>query len=227
VTSYEVEARNLSGGAQQGFNGAARRDDEELCLGVAKGYRWWNLQTPPADPYCMTNPEYWRYVFTETNTPWKEPFRGANGQIWPVPGETDVEYVATCGAGESHSIPSDGCGCGFWAYWTPRDMPLFFSDTTLQGVIEGYGSVVYGTEGFRAEKCRIVALRLQMYPVTIEAQMYNETHRRKQRKAFWSVLPELFPGVRLYQSQDSLVIGEGFDEEGVKLYEERDPVLPF
>lgn len=56
-----------------------------------------------------------------------------------------------------HTIGMLNCTCGFYAYYDPDWDEYAFADTTL-GIIEGYGRVTAGTRGFRAEKCKIVAL---------------------------------------------------------------------
>ncbi len=56
----------------------------------------------------------------------------------------------------AHDLVSLTCSCGFWAYF---DGTNAYKDTvSVTGIIEGYGRVVAGTRGFRAEKARIVAL---------------------------------------------------------------------
>lgn len=48
------------------------------------------------------------------------------------------------------------CSCGFYAYFNGRND--FKEASRVSAIIEGYGVVTMGTEGFRAEKARIVAL---------------------------------------------------------------------
>lgn len=55
--------------------------------------------------------------------------------------------------GTGHGL--QGCTCGFYAYY--REDP-YSTSRRISGVIEGYGRVVLGTAGFRAEKARILAL---------------------------------------------------------------------
>lgn len=56
----------------------------------------------------------------------------------------------------SHPVPGPGCRCGFYAFnQASRD---YEQPSGVHGVIQGYGRVVIGTRGFRAEKAKIVAL---------------------------------------------------------------------
>ena len=55
--------------------------------------------------------------------------------------------------GTAHGL--QGCTCGFYAYY--REDP-YSTSRRISGVVEGYGRVVLGTAGFRAEKARILAL---------------------------------------------------------------------
>jgi len=70
------------------------------------------------------------------------------------------ENVARCGSNAGytqprHRVGSKGCSCGFYAYYNGRN--TYYNHATIAAIIEGYGVVTYGSEGFRAEKCRIVA----------------------------------------------------------------------
>lgn len=57
--------------------------------------------------------------------------------------------------GTAHGL--GGCTCGFYAYY---QQDPYTTHRRLSGVVEGYGRVVLGTAGFRAEKARILALLL-------------------------------------------------------------------
>jgi hypothetical protein len=50
------------------------------------------------------------------------------------------------------------CSCGFYAYYDYRTANRYASGNVVSGVVEGYGETVVGTEGFRSQKIKIVAL---------------------------------------------------------------------
>jgi hypothetical protein len=56
-----------------------------------------------------------------------------------VKGKTHMEY----------------CSCGFYAYYGEQEHQY---NGQIAGVIEGYGETLVGTQGFRSEKARILAL---------------------------------------------------------------------
>lgn len=59
--------------------------------------------------------------------------------------------------GREHELLMPECGCGFWAY-TSGEHILSVPVPAVLGVVEGWGRMVLGPHGFRAEKARIVAL---------------------------------------------------------------------
>lgn len=87
-----------------------------------------------------------------------------------------------------------GCTCGFYAYTTGRNDLFKLCDpdncyTTMSShsrrigaIIEGWGSVIVGDRGFRAEKARIVAI------------IFNPAHR--------FVLDYEYNGVPKFESQE-------------------------
>jgi hypothetical protein len=56
-----------------------------------------------------------------------------------------------------HLQPMKECMCGFWAY-TAGIHRMEALGPVVVGMIEGWGRMVIGPKGFRAEKARIVAL---------------------------------------------------------------------
>ncbi len=52
------------------------------------------------------------------------------------------------------------CSCGFYAYHQGVSNYGFTGGPKVHGIIEGYGRVILGSKGFRAEKARIIALCL-------------------------------------------------------------------
>lgn len=72
-----------------------------------------------------------------------------------------VPNQTRCGLGQygDDLVPSQGCDCGFYAYFDPSaEPPLIAVNRLVRGVVDGYGRVIVGPRGFRAEKARIVAL---------------------------------------------------------------------
>lgn len=70
-------------------------------------------------------------------------------------GRLAVRGYSARNIGPAHGL--QGCTCGFYAYY--RGDP-YARARRVSGVIEGYGRVVLGTKGFRAQKARVVALLL-------------------------------------------------------------------
>lgn len=54
---------------------------------------------------------------------------------------------------DTHSMAD--CSCGFYAYWS---YPNHKAYDTVEGIVKGYGEVVLGPHGFRAEKVEVVAV---------------------------------------------------------------------
>lgn len=70
------------------------------------------------------------------------------------------------GAGMYHpGVPTVHCDCGFWAYTTGEHF-LSVTGPAAVGVVEGWGRMVVGPHGFRAQKARIVALAFPRPNVT-------------------------------------------------------------
>ncbi|GAA4286549.1 hypothetical protein [Georgenia daeguensis] len=68
-------------------------------------------------------------------------------------GRITVRAASEREIGAGHGL--QGCTCGFYAYY--REDP-YSTSRRISGVVEGYGRVVLGTAGFRAERARILAL---------------------------------------------------------------------
>lgn len=54
--------------------------------------------------------------------------------------------------------PAEECRCGFYAYYRDDLDDYQFTFNTMQGVVEAWGKVITGNNGFRAENMRLVAL---------------------------------------------------------------------
>jgi hypothetical protein len=59
---------------------------------------------------------------------------------------------------EEQQIPIAMCGCGFWAYWADQASVSLNNKTAVSGIMEGWGKLIVGPFGFRAQYARIVAL---------------------------------------------------------------------
>ena len=57
-----------------------------------------------------------------------------------------------------HAVPADDCECGFYAYGTPEAARQNRHLRHVQAVVSCWGGLVAGTQGFRAEHARIVAV---------------------------------------------------------------------
>jgi hypothetical protein len=71
---------------------------------------------------------------------------------------TPGENVATCPKWDRHDVAAMNCTCGFYAYFNGKNTYFRYNPFDVAAVIEGYGNVTVGTEGFRAEKARIKAM---------------------------------------------------------------------
>lgn len=78
---------------------------------------------------------------------------GKNMAMCLRPGAAEHKMVQ----GSPHSLMLPACDCGFWAY-TNGEHLLNLSGPGCLGIIEGWGRMVLGPHGFRAEKARVVAL---------------------------------------------------------------------
>lgn len=50
------------------------------------------------------------------------------------------------------------CSCGFYAYYDRNTPNMYASGDVVHGIVEGFGETVIGTEGFRSQKMKIIAL---------------------------------------------------------------------
>jgi hypothetical protein len=132
-----------------GFSGQGSRDFE-FAAGSVHGYRWWCLDVPELRRNPLTADDNW-------DSPGSKVLRGQHGGSWSA-----GENTARCAYfPDEHTLIEESCGCGFWAYWAPPEIPHFRSNQLwLLGVVQGYGRTFTGTEGFRCQKARIVALHL-------------------------------------------------------------------
>lgn len=57
---------------------------------------------------------------------------------------------------EGHEVAQLNCQCGFWAYYNGNNSAAM--PKAVAAVVEGFGRVTYGTEGFRASKMRLLGV---------------------------------------------------------------------
>lgn len=91
----------------------------------------------------------------------------------------EAEYLARRGlAYRDHKVARLGCTCGFYAFHDGSN-ELFHSGFAVhqcEGIIEGYGRCTVGDRGFRAEKCRVVALVLPLALTKRQARKAKVLH---------------------------------------------------
>ena len=68
------------------------------------------------------------------------------------------ENVAVCRAGQAHMVPTERCGCGYWAYWSLGQKMV--SEPAVVGIVKGYGDTIEGDKGFRTSHAKIIAVYL-------------------------------------------------------------------
>lgn len=157
----------FGGTPMQGFS------DAELVPGKANAIRAWDIDTlgrmvgqfsqvwTPGTQIakCLSKPN----PFTLSN-----PF-AKNRNLNPTftvsydlsDGELEAAKEALREIESQHPVPVPNCGCGFWAYtdasaWDHVDLEETVGGVI--GVIAGWGNVLVGTKGIRAEKADVLAV---------------------------------------------------------------------
>jgi hypothetical protein len=126
--------------------------DLPLAAGSLAGVRLWQVDLPSAAAVLNGTPARVEGLLA-----------GVFGSTWQR-----GENVAVCGGGHRPSaghldpVPALGCGCGFWAYWTPRNARRtdYYWRADVIGIMQGYGRTRIGTRGCRCGKARILALHV-------------------------------------------------------------------
>jgi hypothetical protein len=96
------------------------------------------------------------------------------GVVYPLPWR-DGENLGRCAAFDQFSIGwhqagTKRCLCGFYAYFgITENSANAHAAGKILGIIEGYGKVTYGDQGFRSSKARIVAI--------VNPMLGTEVHR--------------------------------------------------
>lgn len=132
----------------RGFQESPKAEDWDLAIGVIKGFRKWHIQLPTKDD---PNPI----------------LKGSYGKDYLQHDMLeDGRRVGVCHANSGNhpaeQVPADnGCGCGWWAYWSPQEAKKHSSggDTdrsvAVTIAVEGSGRVVIGQKGFRSQYLKI------------------------------------------------------------------------
>jgi hypothetical protein len=110
----------------------------------------------------------------------------------------------------THPVPSPDCECGFYAFGTEAGARQHRQMRYVQAVISCWGGLVAGTQGFRAEHARIVAIWL---------------HPNVPRWARHRIASR-YPSARLYADRDRMLAEHPLTR--LECYEEaaRRPLVP-
>lgn len=73
-----------------------------------------------------------------------------------------------------HDVGSLACECGFYAYFDGGDDYHSKASMAVTGIVEGYGHVVAGVRGFRAEKARVLALIKPKRDVLVGQRLWEQ-----------------------------------------------------
>ena len=87
---------------------------------------------------------------------------------------------------DDHSMAE--CKCGFYAYYTGS--LDFASNSTVSGIVQGYGKVAWGDRGFRAEKVKILAIYI---PPEAPHEGYIERRFHDQNMSLHEAFDDLRP----------------------------------
>jgi hypothetical protein len=111
-------------------------------VGELIGWRAWKVIGPPEKPRL-----YSAYGHADKKT-----------MLWP----TDKWFEAICPKGHVTDVPVEDCSCGIYAALTREHLVSLgynsYSDeaTTVIGKVGFAGKVIPGTQGYRAEKARVI-----------------------------------------------------------------------
>ena len=142
-----------------GMSGFSEAGEEDFAAGTVTGYRWWTLTAPDLTRNPLDAEQDWRPRL----------LRGQRAE-WQ-PGVNEAACLAGLAGPRAHEdpLPSAGCGCGFWAYWSLAQHNMARpGELLVAGVIEGWGRTRIGERGFRCATARILALCL---PFTITPEI--------------------------------------------------------
>jgi hypothetical protein len=146
-----VEQRQVSTTGMRGFQESPEPQDWDMAIGMVKGFRKWHILLPTADePSPILKGSYGKDFLEHDML-------------------EDGRRLGTCHNGSAthppEEVPADnGCGCGWWAYWSPQEAKKHTSggdsdrSVAVTIAVEGSGRVVIGQKGFRSQYLRIAGI---------------------------------------------------------------------
>jgi hypothetical protein len=155
-----AEKKRISTTGMAGFQEQAQPNDWDFAMGLVQGFRKWSVNASQNAVVGSYSKDFLAHKMLE-----------------------DGRRVGICyQSGSSHppeQVPADsGCGCGWWAYWSPEeakkhggasgDNKTVFAVTVA---VEGSGRVVIGQKGFRSQYVRVtgIAPDTEIDPAGLEA----------------------------------------------------------
>lgn len=149
----------------------------DLVPGTLRGFRVWQ-PTHGARLASLTMSYVWAASTVEAQCM----AAGNNSAIWGGRwGELEK-------APPVHEVPERRCTCGIYA----RHRPDTYQSSYINGVIEAWGRIELGSEGFRAQHSRICALAM---PNVIMRDEFAE---------FIRILEGTYKGVRFFPSNEAM-----------------------
>ena len=101
---------------------------------------------------------------------------------------------------EDHEVADQHCSCGFYAYWGIGEIPAYQSASPVFGVIDGYGTALIGSKGFRSSRARILG-------ITPNPEAYQELSRDALRQVSRHYGVSLLPDVDALLTADLSLAG--------------------
>lgn len=137
-----------------GENEAVCRKGEQAVLGV---YGHWMAGIPQGIQYGYAHLQPAAPSFTSlpVRNDWTQRYLTGGAYIAGMP---DAEEEKAPEPKKPDHAFAD-CSCGFYGYFDGSDD--YHDDGRVTAVVEAYGEAVIGTRGFRANKARIIALRVK------------------------------------------------------------------
>lgn len=117
-----------------------------------------------------------------------------------------VEHIRPEGPGDNGHMGRHPW-CGFHAYWE-REHNGYHREYRVDGIVDGFGEVVIGSRGFRAEKARIVALALYDVASDMNAHDLAIYHRLGRFPIDDSIVEQVarhYPSVPVFPSLDRML----------------------
>lgn len=147
--------------------------------------------------------------------------KGMYGKTWE-PGPHRAACDRHMHGHRDYEIPFLSCWCGFWAGYSMDPIREFhYGDKAVVGVVRGWGRMVGGERGFRAERAEITGLHLAYeYVRPVQAstptgkaagwtQVFSQATTVPESAAKLAEdereLAERYPGIPFYPSIDALL----------------------